>query len=269
MELNYKKIYLDHLKTPVNLYFLGDTHIGHINHDSDKFKEHIELIKQDKNGIVMFMGDIADGRNPDHKFFDYEQVDTKHPMKGFLNDCYKDFKKTILPIKHQIIGIHCGNHDIESRFRHPYVEELCSELKIKYLGYRALTKLAITTVHVNQRNNYEYVIFSCHGSGGGRKIGAKINRIEEEQSSNEADIYVQGHNHTLSFHSSITNYLCTSSKFPRLLERERYFINAGCYLKSYQEGNYSYSEKHSYKPQKTGCVKLEFLHGKLICYEIK
>lgn len=257
MELAHQFIYLKSTGDPVNIYFIGDTHIGHTNFDSEKYYKHIDILAHDPYGHAFFMGDAADGRQPDHKYFDFEQCSDKYPIKSFMKNCYAEFEKSIKHIKHKIIGIHDGNHDKDIKFGFPYIEDICDRLGVKYLGYRALTILSMKPGVKSHAGCRGYTFFTTHGSGGGRKMGAKINRIEDEAQSCDADIYAQGHNHALSFTNGIKHGIYLNKKNePIIVEREQYFINTGSYLQSYRQGNYSYSEKHSYKPQITGCIRL-------------
>jgi len=253
MELHYIEIPLKTSTEDVVIYALSDTHIGHINHDEKKFDAAINEIKANPRAKVLIMGDIADKRDYKHKFFDPDQQ-APIARKNFIYQCYKLFKNKIKPIKNQIIGMHCGNHDMSGSDTH-YVEEICADLNIKYLGYRAITILR--THHKNCcRAKTSFTIFSTHGSGGGRNNGSKINRIEQEALSTEADIYMQGHNHFLNHTQGIVHKPVLYNGVVRIHEKQKLFVNCGSFLKSYQEGNYTYSEKASYRPQPTGYVKI-------------
>jgi predicted phosphodiesterase len=254
MELVFREV-TRRYQDPINLYMMGDEHIGHPNHDEKKHKEAIKLITDDPFALVILMGDCVDNREPDHKHFDFEQRSDKYPMKSFIKDCYNDYKSRIEPIKDKILLFHKGNHDFSQKFGFPHVETICEDLGIRFGGYRAFTLLRIQS---NSGGPFAIRIFSTHGTGGGRsKKGSKINRIEDEAISSDCDIYCQGHTHVLSESETITQEPIIHNGKMSIKERERYFFNTGCYLMSYKDGNYSYSEKSSYQPQKTGCVMLQ------------
>lgn len=253
MELLYKEIILPTSHTEFNIYFLGDFHIGHVNSDENKLEKHLKQIEKEKHSYCFIMGDIADKREPDHKYFDPAQLSKNYSLKHFVNNCYKRFKGLIKPISKKIIGIHVGNHDLCGSSNH-WIEEICADFNVPYLGYRALTQLLPTLKNSNPTGPMN--IFTTHGSGGGRKSGAKINRIEDEAVSTIADIYAQGHTHYLSYTERLQHYAQKYGGSLNLKEKELFFINTGSYLKSYTQGNYCYSEKASYPPQPTGCVKM-------------
>jgi calcineurin-like phosphoesterase family protein len=263
MEIHNLEISSSQIKTR-NLYFIGDFHIGHKNCDIEKILKHVEMIKKDPAGLVFIMGDLADGRDPDHKFFDYDQVDKQFFGKSFAGKCYSFFYNNImLPIKDKIVGIHRGNHDKDSeKFAHGFVQEMCQEEDVKYLDYRAMT-IINSQNHSSHKHRQSYTIFSHHGCSGGRKIGARFNRIEDVMTGVVADIYAQGHTHLLGVlptlrHRVSIRYADNSRKRGVALREDTIWLaNCGGYLKSYQPGNFSYPEKSAYNPLVTGCAKIE------------
>jgi len=253
MEAHFVEKLLSRSTEDIHLYVLTDFHIGHINHDEKKFNEAIRIIREDPLAMVLILGDIADKRDYKHKFFDPDQQ-APIARKNFIWECYKLFKKKIKPIKDKIIGMHCGNHDMSGTDTH-YIEEICADLGIKYLGYRAITVLRIRLKGKGDCNR-AFTIFSSHGSGGGRNNGSKVNRIEQEALSTEADIYLQGHNHFLNHTYGVIHSAVLYGSRVSIVEKPKLFVNCGSFLKSYQEGNYTYSEKASYRPQPTGYIKI-------------
>jgi len=238
----------------ISLYFVTDLHIGHINHDHKKLEKIKKIIKNDKDAMVIIGGDNVDGRMPDHKFFELDNLDPSIKLNKFISNCYQRFEDFVSDLAPKVIGIHIGNHELKVNKCFPYVENICNKFNCAYLGYRALSILAIDSKNKSLIKNFR--IFSTHGSGGGRKSGAKINRIEEEMMSTSCDIYLQGHNHFLSYVPSVIQMPVRTCDKVIIHERPIAFVNGGSFLKSYQEGNYNYSEKNSYRPQVTGCVKL-------------
>jgi hypothetical protein len=239
---------------PVHLYCIGDFHIGHINHDYEKLQEIKDMIMSDPYAQVLIMGDNVDGRMPDHKFFELENVDPTIKLSKFIANCYKRFEDFIIDISPKCLGTHCGNHELKVNSVAPYIENICERRQCAFLGYRALSILKIeSSCH---KANRTYRIFSTHGSGGGRKSGSKINRIEDEAQSSRCDIFIQGHNHLRSFTDGIVHEPVLHRRGISIIERPQAFINSGSFLKSYQVDNYNYSEKASYKPQPTGGIKL-------------
>lgn len=243
---------------PIHLWCLGDLHFGHINHDYDKLKYVKKEIMKDPYAIVIITGDNVDGRMPDHKYFDLEQVDPQIKMNKFMANCYEAFEDFVSDLAPKVVGIHIGNHELKVNRVFAYVENICSTVNCEYLGYRALSILS-TKNSPSGKSQMAYRIFSTHGSGGGRKSGSKVNRIEDEALSSQCDIYIQGHTHFLSCINGVTHTPQLSEGRVFIRERPQIFVNTGSFLKSYKEGTYNYAEKNSYKPQPTGCVMLEIL----------
>lgn len=275
IETNYHKIEIIRTCDSIHLHFIGDTHKGLVNHDEKKFDSLIANIEKDPQAYWFFMGDMCDNRRPDHKFYDPETSDFKLTKKehnnNFIYSCYKEMKKRLIRIKSKCLGIHEGNHDLGNKYGHPYVLDMCELLKVPYLGYRALSVVTISHPTCTA-SSQTYKIFTTHGSGGGRKTGAKINRIEDEAMSTDADIYAQGHTHLLSIHEGIKHAASrvVDGAF-KIIERPQIFINTGSFLKSYVEGSPNYSEKFSFKPQPTGSamLKIEARKNKITGYTLK
>jgi len=240
---------------PVHLYCLGDFHIGHVNSDKNKLWDHIRIIEKDPYALALITGDNVDGRSPRHKHFDEEQLDPSFQFKNFIPECWKYFKNLVKPIKNKLIGIHDGNHCKPDQYGNPYLQEICADLRIPYMGYRAHTWLKV--FHRSDTHTYSYRIFSHHGHAGGRKSGSKINALEDLTCGIDADIYVAGHSHYGSFTDSVVERL-TLDKLGKLhiIYDKKIYVNSRSYLKSYQVGNHSYGEKFAFKPQTTGCQKI-------------
>ena len=91
---------LDHL----NLYPLGDVHIGSKEFDVDLFEQWVEMVKNDPNGVVAILGDMMNMGLKSSKTNIYEEVLTPFEQKEL---CYELLK----PIKDKIIAGCSGNHE--------------------------------------------------------------------------------------------------------------------------------------------------------------
>jgi len=117
------------------------------------------------------------------------------------------------------------------------------------LGDAAITRLSF----YNDTRSNAFDIFSTHGNVGGRRGGAKINRLEDMISFIDADIYLMGHSHIKATETKSTLYVDKSGK---LKCRKRILGVTGCFLHGYQTGATSYLEKWNYPPTDIGVLKI-------------
>ena len=88
----------------LNIYPLGDVHIGSKEFDLDLFKQWIEMVKNDPNGAVVIVGDMMNMGLRNSKSNVYEERLSPMQQKEL---CYELLK----PIKDKIIGGCSGNHE--------------------------------------------------------------------------------------------------------------------------------------------------------------
>ena len=126
-----------------------------------------------------------------------------------------------------------------------------------YTGYaRFRWPEALAPKSVNSRPHWWRVDLALHhGSGGGRKPGAKVNRVDERAGWwPTADIVASGHNHSRTF----TDKAGIAMADKTLVEEQRVQLcfNTGSYMRTYlpdTEGTH-YAEQADYPPTVLGCV---------------
>ena len=248
MEINVKDIDYD---KEIILYVLADLHVGNINTDLKFFEDTIKEIREQDNAYMLGLGDWIEGIIPTDPRFELDSVD-KGVLDGnlILNEV-NYVKKQFAKISDKIIGIHTGNHDekIKKKYTIDFIESMCKELNVPYLGWSAYTKLRIC----RDNRSTAFTIYSTHGSVAGRRKGNKINRLEEMASWYDADMYFVGHSHDV--FSTLDNKYYLNKK-NNVVEKLQLFGNTGCFLKGIKIGTDTYAEKSNYSPNMVGYLKV-------------
>ena len=169
---------LDHL----NIYPLGDVHIGSKEFDLDLFKKWIETVKNDPNGVVVIIGDMLNMGLRNSKSNVYEE--TLSPMQQ-KELCYE----LLLPIANKIIGGCSGNHEyraVREAGMNPLYDVFCRlRIEDRYRENACFIKL---TVGKQGKNPNTYGVVLTHGKS----------KNKDEQwtySVDGCDCFISGHTH--------------------------------------------------------------------------
>ena len=184
----------------VEIHTFADEHIGDDNSDIKRIIERIEYIKNTPNAYCIMNGDIMDNATKTSIGDTYTQV--FNPMEQLARAV-----ELFSPIKDKILCITHGNHENRT-----YKKEgiNLSRLIADQLGltdkYSPTSALLFVRVGENSRGKKEsngsgkkrqicYTFYVLHGSGGGRKEGAKAIRLADMASIVDTDIYIHSHTH--------------------------------------------------------------------------
>lgn len=182
-----------------NIYTLADLHVGDEHASMEAISKRIGQIKEDPYGLCICNGDIMNTALKTSVSDIYsEQLSPMQQMQTAVD--------LLAPIKDKIIAVTTGNH--ESRiYRTDGIDIMrlvCRELKIedKYhpdgvLVFLRFGERQAQTLHKKDNRNPRqwYSVYATHGSGGGRKEGAKAIRLADMAAIVDADIYVHSHTH--------------------------------------------------------------------------
>lgn len=263
MEINLKIIKIKDSSTNKWFYVIGigDIHLGNVGCDLSKLRSQVEYIKNKKDCYWIGMGDYLDCINYTDKRFDPDII--AKPYINRLANCIplqiKELAKILDPIKNKCLGLHRGNHEEKIRLQHQYdvVYELCRtwNFEVPDLQDSAITRLRFQKEGKGKQPSYAFDIFSTHGNVGGRKGGAKVNRLEDMIGYIDADIYLIAHSHTKLTSSRAVLFVDNNLN---LRHKKRILAVTGCFLNGYTQGVSNYVEKWNYPPTSTGCIKLMF-----------
>ena len=184
----------------LEIHTFADEHIGDEHCDLKQLYDRIEYIKNTPNAYCIMNGDILDNATKTSIGDTYTQE--FNPMKQL-----EKAVELFAPIKDKIICITHGNHENRT-----YKKEgiNLSSLIAAQLGLSNLytpTSAVIFLRFGKASNGHKetngsgkvrkicYTIYALHGSGGGRKEGAKAIRLADMASIIDTDIYIHSHTH--------------------------------------------------------------------------
>lgn len=262
MELNGYRIETTR-RRGISLFPIGDIHAGSSACDERKVRGTVKRILDDPLAYWLFMGDACEFINYQDKRFDAKTCAPWLRLRD-LNDIVQIQADWIIelfkPIREKCIGWHDGNHEetIRLKFGRDIAAYMAKALGAKYLSYSALTMLS-----VDDGKTSHCKVFSHHGIGGGRYDGAKINSLQMSGRWIDADLYLQGHNHSCI--SSVNPCLSIRMKHDdgegvEWEEQDRAFVNTGTYFRTYyrdrNKASSSYAEKKAFPPSKIGTPEI-------------
>ena len=184
----------------MELHVFADEHLGDEHCDVKRLLQRIEYVKNTPNAYCILNGDIIDNATRTSIGDTYTQE--FNPMEQ-LQKAVDIFE----PIKEKILCITHGNHENRT-----YKKEgiNLSYLIAKQLGLseRYTPTSAVLFIRFGEMARGEkesngsgkirricYTLYVLHGSGGGRKEGAKVIRLADMASIIDTDIYIHSHTH--------------------------------------------------------------------------
>lgn len=223
----------------LEIHTFADLHIGDKSCDIQLVKDRINAVRDNPNAYCILNGDIIN-----------------NATKTSVSDCYAEelspmeqiqlFTTLFEPIKDKILAITNGNHENRT-----YVKEgvditaLCTKQLGIYDRYSKEGILIFLRFGKQNTDHHElpvrYVIYATHGSGGGRKEGAKAIRLADMASIVDADIYIHSHTHLpMVMKQAYYRTDVINSKFQLV---DKLFVNTSSYL------NYGgYGQSLEFKP---------------------
>lgn len=177
----------------IELHTFADEHIGDANSDIARLKERIKYVAETPNAYCILNGDILD--NASRTSIGDIEVRELNIMEQI-----KTGVELFTPIKDKILCITNGNHENRA-----YKKEgidisrlIAMQLDVGdiYTSTSALLFLRFGKMSSHHNNRPAlYTLYCCHGSGGGRKEGAKAIRLADMSSIVDADCYIHSHTH--------------------------------------------------------------------------
>jgi predicted phosphodiesterase len=226
------------------IYILSDLHIGDANCDIHSIFERVETIKNDPYGLVVINGDLFNNATREGVSDIYSE--TLSPM-----DAIKRAVEMLFPIRDKIIAVDIGNHEART-YKKDGIDIMrlaCRELGCEPYynpeGVFIFLRFGRRPKHECPSGRDEipwtYTIYATHGSGGGRKEGAKILRLADLASIVDADMYIHSHTHLALAFKQVFNR--TNLQRQQVVPTERLFVN-DCSALEYG----GYSQANGYKP---------------------
>jgi hypothetical protein len=237
-------------KDTFRIYPVGDLHKNLKTFKEKDFKKYIKHIKDDPNGVAIFMGDMSDARDKMHKFFAANMIDSRFHIEDIDNMEFilaKELAEDIAPIAHKTLGLITGNHHA-GYFTQYLLEriETLSKIAVPNLGNRGMIRLKGKRKD-NQANAWTYIVFATHRDSTGKKPGSQYNNQMDVQGSFQADLYLYSHSHRPSQQALPIAYMPVRGKLGVLTRRVQH-INAGSFVESISQYD-NYADDKNLPPQ--------------------
>lgn len=224
------------------IYILSDLHIGDPHSDEQNIHDRIQRIVEDEHGLCVLNGDILNTalRNSVSDVYG-EIMSPKQQLEHAV--------KLLTPIRDKIIGADIGNHEnrVYKNDGIDMMRVVCRELgcEDRYAPEGILIFLSIGKQSSKRHNApVQYTIYATHGSGGGRKEGAKAIRLADMASIIDADIMIHSHTHLPMIMRN--GYFRVDNRTNTVKRIERLFVNDASTI---EYGGYGQAQE--YKPSST------------------
>ena len=253
------KIDLPRELSSVELHIFADEHLGDEHSDLKKLLNRIEYVKNTPNAYCILNGDIIDNATKTSIGDTYTQVFS--PMEQ-LEKAVEIFT----PIRDKILCITHGNHENRT-YKKEGINLSCLIANQLGLADKYTPTSAAIFVRFGEggySTHYRkvcYTIYVLHGSGGGRKEGAKAIRLADMASIIDTDIYIHSHTHLPMVMKQAFHRIDTANSAVALVDK--LFVNTAANLKYG-----GYGEAGEFKPTSTD-TPIIYLSGTKKYFEAK
>lgn len=242
----------------IEIHTFADWHIGDKACNYNAIRELISVIKSKPNAYVICNGDLMNNATKTSVSDCYAEI--LPPMEQLQTMC-----DLLEPIKDKILVLTQGNHEART-YRTDGIDLtalLAQQLGLydRYAREGGVLFLRVGEAKKNHgRNGGQvcYTLYCTHGSGGGRKEGAKAIRLADMASIVDTDIYLHAHTHLPMVMKQ--NFFRIDRLNNTVAEVEKLFVNTAAQLKYG-----GYGQTYEFKPSNTtspiiylGGVKKEF-----------
>ena len=223
----------------INIYPLGDVHLGSKECDTEALNQWIEMVQNDPYGYVVVLGDIMNMGLKNSKSNVYEEVMSPARQKEV---CYQ----LLNPIADKILAGCSGNHEyrmVKEVGTNPLYDVFCRmKIEDRYRENACFLKLTVGKVGAN---NNTYGVVLTHGK-------SKSKDLDWTYAVDGADVFISGHTH-LGTHQPLSKIrLNLRDEIVKPVDYQHIVV-----LPFQQYGGYAVRNK--YKPNTTGCFqKIQF-----------
>lgn len=237
----------------VEIRIFADLHIGDKHCDLTAIQRDIDYVLLNPNCYAILNGDIVNNATKTSVSDSYAEL--LSPMKQITK-----YVELFEPIKHKILAMTQGNHENRTYIKEgvDLTEVVAAQLGLKDRYSKTGVALFLKVGEHKLRNNNKrvpvvYSFYILHGSGGGRKEGAKAIRLADMASIIDVDIYIHSHTHLPMVMRE--GYYRTDHSNGVVKYVDKLFINTSAKL------HYGgYGEAFEFKPSSTVCPRI-FLSG--------
>lgn len=179
----------------LELHVFSDWHIGDKHCKLKEITDQIDAVKENPNAFVICNGDLMNNATKTSVSDSYsEEIPPMQQIEQLVG--------LLEPVKDRILMMTQGNHEART-YRNDGIDLTslvavqlgCADCYCREGGLLFLRFGTPSEKHGRKNGKMMYSIYSTHGSGGGRKEGAKAIRLADMASIVDADIYIHSHTH--------------------------------------------------------------------------
>ena len=230
----------------IQIHTFADLHLGDKQVDYDLITERLRYVSEKPNCYLILNGDLLNNATKTSVSDSYAE---EIPPMEQIETAVKMFE----PYKDRILCINSGNHESRTYNKEGInlMEIVAMQLGLHDRFSRASSLIFLSFGFNDKQRKISYTIYANHGSGGGRKEGAKAIRLADMASIVDADIYIHSHTHLPIIMKQ--SFFRTDMHNSTVAVVDKLFVNTGATL------NYGgYGEVFEFKPasKETPVIKL-------------
>lgn len=256
-EIEYNSITIPAKFKEVEVYGLGDFHVGNPCHSASTLKRFLDIIKDKPNAYCILNGDLAECIIPGGKIAIWGQTMTPQEQRDTLI-------KMLRPLKGKVLGVTRGNH--EDRIYTATGMDICQDVAEAVGAYYSPDGVWVEIALTQRppRHMETFFLYATHGYGGARTIGAKVSKAGRLASVVYADVYFVGHDHTQ--HYSDISFLMPDRRkhtnergfsVGRAISHHQILVGCGAFVKWG-----GYSQRGQFQPTSLGTSKVTLIAGR-------
>jgi len=197
---NRRAVIIDWHRENLNIYPVGDVHIGSRAFDEKRARKLAGIIAADPDALVLGIGDYHEAiASSDPRFDPYELMEPitdseiASPFTAQINRFMEVFSPTVGKW-HAAIR---GNHE-SAVLRHYHVDMaaiLAHRLGCAYLGGSDESGWVLIRLFQGDKLRQRVKVYLQHGWGGGSTAGSPANKLQKLMMKKAADLVLTGHHH--------------------------------------------------------------------------
>lgn len=258
----------------VLIFPIADAQVGADGSAQERLKRWVDYALRFRNSYFIGLGDYVDVASPSNRqrVRNAELYDTvMQALHEKGEEHIYQFLKCVDGSQGRWLGMLEGHHFWDFEDGTTSDTRICEKLNAPFLGTCAVVRLSFLRPKTASRirRSRPVTIWCHHGTGGGVKASAPLNKLENIADSFDADIYLMAHQHKLVATRKPQLYMSQRAPY-RVKERERVLVSVGSWLRAYQASSKqpggraggTYVEKRMMPPVAVGgcIVKVRPLH---------
>ena len=172
---------------------ISDAHYGNPFFSKRHFFEMRDYILKTPEAVAICTGDLCESSIRTSKGEIFRQVGSPQDQRDWII-------KQLTPIKHKILGMTTGNHEVRiyNEVGIDISKDIAQALGVPYRPEGILLKISFGSGNESHEEKpYVYWGYATHGYGGARTKSAKAVKVERTATWIHSDFYIMSHDHVV------------------------------------------------------------------------